>query len=228
MNVWAKVLTALRGSVNEAGEARVDNQALRILDQEVREAADELKLSKQTLAEMMAKEKVASNNEKKIQLQIKDYERYVVKALEKKDEALALEVAGNIAELENQLAGEQSSSQHYFLAVTKLKTAISFTERNIKLLKQQVDTVKATESVQRAQAAVAERHGHSHSRLRTAMDSLDKIKQQQALKEATLDAASELAEDNAETRLMQKLMDAGIAPQSNKAEDILQKIKNKR
>ena len=138
MNVWAKVLTALRGSVNEAGERLVDNQALRILDQEVREAADELKLSKQTLAEMMAKEKVAQKNEKKMQLQIKDYESYVLNALEKKDEALALEVAGNIAELENQLAGEQSSSQHYFMAVTKLKTAISFTERNIKLLKQQI------------------------------------------------------------------------------------------
>ena len=46
MNIWAKMMTALRGGVNEAGEAIVDTQALRILDQEVRDATEELKYSK--------------------------------------------------------------------------------------------------------------------------------------------------------------------------------------
>ena len=47
MNLWSKMLTALRGGMNEAGEAVVDTQALRILDQEVRDASAELKLSKE-------------------------------------------------------------------------------------------------------------------------------------------------------------------------------------
>ena len=49
MNIWAKMITALRGGVNEAGEAIVDSQALRILDQEVRDSAEELKRSKDIL-----------------------------------------------------------------------------------------------------------------------------------------------------------------------------------
>ena len=57
MNVWSKMLTALRGCVNEAGEAVVDSQALRILDQEVREAGEELKHSKDSHAEIMARQK---------------------------------------------------------------------------------------------------------------------------------------------------------------------------
>ena len=54
MNIWAKMITALRGGVNEAGEAVIDSQALRILDQEVRDASEELKRSKDGLAEIMA------------------------------------------------------------------------------------------------------------------------------------------------------------------------------
>ena len=38
MNIMEKMMTALRGGVNEAGEAVVESQALRILDQEVRDA----------------------------------------------------------------------------------------------------------------------------------------------------------------------------------------------
>ena len=59
MNVWAKVITALRGGVNEAGEAIVDTQALRILDQEVRDAAAELNESKSALADILAREKLS-------------------------------------------------------------------------------------------------------------------------------------------------------------------------
>lgn len=43
MNVWSKLLTALRGGANEMGEAVVDSQALRILDQEIRDADLELR-----------------------------------------------------------------------------------------------------------------------------------------------------------------------------------------
>ena len=227
MNIWSKVLTALRGGLHEAGESIADNQALRILDQEVREASEELKLSRQTLAEMMAKEKLAEEHVKKAGQKIEEYEAYVLKALEKQDEALAQEVVEHIAEQEDQLAGEKTAAKHYGDSVKKIKQAVMQTKRNIKLLKQQVDMVKATESVHRAQAAVAERHTGSHSSLRTALDSLDRIKEKQNFREAQLDAASELAEETAETRLQRKLMDAGIAPLSTRCEDILQKIKAK-
>ena len=60
MNIWAKMMTALRGGVNEAGEAIVDSQALRILDQEIRDAAEELKRSKDSLANIIARQKLAA------------------------------------------------------------------------------------------------------------------------------------------------------------------------
>ncbi len=205
MNIWAKMMTALRGGVNEAGEAIVDSQALRILDQEVRDAATELNQSKNSLAEIIARQKVSQEKCTGFQQQIEEHEGYALQALDKGNEALAHEVAEKISALESQLALEQETAAGYGASAERLKTAIFQTERNLKRLKQQVDTVKATENVQRAQSAVAERHSGSHSKLRTAMDSLERIKEKQALRDAQMAAANELAEESPDVSLQSKL-----------------------
>lgn len=228
MNIWSKMITALRGGVNEAGEAIVDSQALRILDQEVRDAGEELKRSKDSLAEIMARQKLAEEKCKQLQKNIDEHEGYAAKALEKGDEKLALEVAERIAEFENSLASEKEASEGFAQSVAKLRAAIDQAEKNIKRLKQQVDTVKATENVQRAQAAVAERHSGSDSKVRTAMESLERIKERQALKDAQFKAAGEMAASTQEDSLRTKLEAAGIATGGPSPEDILARIKNKK
>ncbi|BFM13399.1 PspA/IM30 family protein [Simiduia litorea] len=228
MNIWAKMMTALRGGVNEAGEAIVDSQALRILDQEVRDASEGLKLSKDSLAEIIARQKLAEQKVAGLQKKVEEHEGYAVRALEKSDEALALEVAGKIADFENQLTQEQESVQAYAANADKLRAAIKQTEQNLKRLKQQVDTVKATDNVQRAQAAVAERHSGSHSKMRTAMDSLERIKERQELKSAQMAAASELAQEDSDVSLQAKLEAAGIASSGASAADVLERLKNKK
>lgn len=228
MNIWSKMITALRGGVNEAGEAIVDSQALRILDQEVRDAGEELKRSKDSLAEIMARQKLAEEKCKQLQKNIEEHEGYAAKALEKGDEALALEVAARIAEYENSLASERDAEQGFAQSVTKLRAAIEQAEKNIKRLKQQVDTVKATENVQRAQAAVAERHSGSDSKMRTAMESLERIKERQALKDAQMKAADEMSKTTGDDSLKSKLEAAGIGTSGASAEDVLARIKNKK
>lgn len=227
MNIWAKMLTALRGGVNEAGEAIVDSQALRILDQEVRDSSLELQYSKDSLAEIIAREKLAEEKSNSLQKQIEENEGYAVKALAEGKEELAAEVAEKIANLENQLAQEKEAQAGFNKSANNLRTAIRQTEQNLKRLKQQVDTVKATESVQRAQAAVAERHSGTNSKLRTAMESLERIKEKQALKDAQMKAASELSNESSGDSLQRKLEDAGIAGNQSKAEDILERLRKK-
>jgi len=225
MNIWAKMLTALRGGVNEAGEAIVDSQALRILDQEVRDAGEEIRQSKDSLATIIARKKLSEEKRAKLKDQVAEYEGYALQALEKNDDALAYEVAQKIADLENQLNAEEEAYQGYADSASKLQTAIKQAESNIKRLKQQIDTVKATENVQRAQKAVAERHSGSNSKLRTAMDSLERIKEKQAMTGAQISAASELAESTTDASLQSKLEEAGIAPRSRSADEILARLK---
>ena len=154
MNIWAKMMTALRGGVNEAGEAIVDTQALRILDQEVRDASEELKKSKDGLAEILARQKLSEEKSASLKAKVKEHEGFAMKALEKGDETLARDVAQKIADFENQLALEAEAGTGYEKSANDLRAAIKQTEQNLKRIKQQVDTVKATENVQRAQAAV--------------------------------------------------------------------------
>lgn len=227
MNIWAKMMTALRGGVNEAGEAIVDSQALRILDQELRDAAEELKRSKDGLASIIAREKLSKEKCATLQKSVDEHEGYALKALEQKNEPLAHEVAQKISDLENQRLTEEDAATKYTASATELRAAIKQTEGNLRRLKQQVDTIKATESVQRAQEAVAERYGGSNSKLRTAMDSLERIKEKQALKSATIKASSELANDSSDTSLTDKLVAAGISPSGKSADDVLERLKKK-
>lgn len=227
MSIWSKMITALRGGVNEAGEAVIDSQAMRILDQEVRDATEELKQSKDGLANIMAQQKLAEEKCAQLDKSISEHEGYAQQALEKSNESLALEVAQKIADFETQRDSESRAAAEYSRHATKLKQAIQQAEKNIKRLKQQIDTVKATESVQRAQSAVAERHSGTTSKLRTAMDSLERIKEQQALKSAKMSAASELAEESSNDSLHEKLEQAGIVAGTTDAQAVLERIKTK-
>ena len=228
MNVWSKLLTALRGGANEMGEAMVDSQALRILDQEIRDADLELRKSKEALAEIMTKQKLAADRAEKSAAKVTEYEQYALKALEAGNEALAQEVAVKIANLEVELAGEREQADGYAASVAQLRKAVTQAEANIKRLKQQVDTVKATESVQKAQMAVAQRYGGSQAKLHTAVESLERIKQQQAERAAKMEAAAELAEAaSVDDSLEAKLRAAGIKADNASAESVLARLKDK-
>ncbi len=228
MNMWSKLVTALRGGAHELGEAVVDGQALRILDQEIRDADADLRRSKEALAEIMAKQKLAESRVKEQQARIDEYEDYAIKALEAQDEALALEVAAKIAALEAGRNEESAVVEQYAASVADLRKSIAQAESHIKRLKQQVDMVKATESVQRAQATVAERYSGSQTRVQTALDSLERIKQKQAERGARMQAASELAQESGEDALDAKLRSAGIASDTGSANAVLARLKEKR
>ncbi|HEY4664622.1 MAG TPA: PspA/IM30 family protein [Comamonas sp.] len=228
MALWNKLVTALRGAAHEAGEAVTDSQALRILDQEIRDADSDLSRSREALAEIMAKQKLAADKLQTTQSRLIEYEDYAVKALDTGDEALALEVAGKVALLEAQRDEEQTQLEAFTQSVEQLRAAIQTAQSNIRRLKQQADTVKATESVQRAQATVAGRYTGTQSRVQTALDSLERIKQKQAEHGARLQSAAELAKAGAEDALDAKLRAAGIASQASDAKTVLERLKAQR
>ncbi|MEE3157404.1 MAG: PspA/IM30 family protein [Pseudomonadota bacterium] len=228
MNVWSKLLTAMRGGAHEAGEALVDSQALRILDQEIRDADAELHRSRAALANIMAKQKLAADKLSKVSARIAEYEQYALKALESGNETLAREVAQKIAGLENEAKLESEQAEAYATSVANLRQAVQQAEGNIKRLKQQVDVVKATESVQKAQLAVSQRYGGSQAKMHTALESLERIKQKQAERGARMEAAAELAvEGSPDQALEEKLRAAGITPASGSADSVLERLKQR-
>lgn len=228
MSIWAKVATAVRGGVSEAGEAIVDSQALRILDQEIRDADNALLKSKEALTGIIAKRKLAQKKVGSLKSSLEEYEGYAIQALDKGDENLAAEIAEKIAGMETELSGEEGVAKSFADSEAQLRRALTQTESNLKRLKQQVDTVKATETVQRAQAAVAARHSGADSSMSSAVDSLERLKIRQAERAAQFEAARELAESTEEVSLKDKLKAAGIVDGGAKGGDVLARLKAKR
>ncbi|BBM02910.1 PspA/IM30 family protein [Microbulbifer sp. GL-2] len=207
-----RIWTALKGAVNEGTEAVADSQSIRILDQELREAKTELKACDENLTKIMAKRKLAESKVESLQADIETYTAHAISASEKGDDSLALECAERVTELESQLETEQSLLEGFLNSERSLKGNISKAKTNVRRMEQQIDQIKATESVQKAQVAVSSRHMGANSKIKTALDSLDRIKSKQQERAAELEAAEELATEESGSSLEAKLKAAGIKP----------------
>jgi phage shock protein A len=228
MSVWKRLFTAVKGGVNDAAEGIEATQTLRILDQEIRESRTELRRSEEALTTILARQKMSQQKVQDLQGAVKEHEGYAIKALEQGNEDLAREVAEKIQQLEAELDTEQGFLDQFGSSASKLRSGVKNARTNLRRMQQQVDTVKATESVQKAQTAVASRHLGANSKMKTAAESLERIKAKQRLRQAELETAQELAQDESGAGLESKLKAAGITPGgSGSADDILARLKNR-
>lgn len=213
---------ALKGHTNKALEDAADSQALTILDQQIREAKQEIQNCGQSLHSIAAKRKMSENKVASLQADIDKYTASAVEHAETNHE-LALECADRVGELEDLKASEQGILESYVKNEETLKKNLVTAKNNLRMLEQQVDQVKATQAVQKAQVAASTHFDGGNSKVKTALDSLERIKQKQAEKEAALEAASELAELETGSDLDAKLRKASSGGASS-SEDKLAKL----
>jgi len=221
MSILEKILTLFRGAATEAGQSIVDKNAVRILDQEIRDAQNESVRAKDELARLMAQQKLAGDKLAAKQAKKSEYEAHISRLLAGNDQNLARDVATKVAQLESELAGEQKDYDSLAAAVDKMHGAIKTADRRITGLQQQVDQVKVNESVLRSQSVIAARHSGQNAKLRTALDSLDRVKAQQAERSAQIDAADMLAKSDGDGELEARLAQAGLVAGSVTADDVL-------
>lgn len=228
MSVWKKLVTAIKGGANEAAEAVADNQALRILDQEIREAKEELRRSDEALVKIIAKRKLSEQKVASFDSGIAEYEGHARSAMEKGQQDLALECATKVATLRSEQQAEQAYFQQFTQSEQSMRTNIAQAKDKLRQLEQQVDVVKANEAVQKAQAAVSATNVGANAKMHTAVESLDRIKRRQDERQAQFEAAQELHEQQSGCSLDKKLADAGIVSGGSKsAEDELARILGK-
>jgi len=226
MSLWTKMISVLRGGDEKSATGLLGGQAYRILDQEIREATDQLRSSETKLRTVLNKQKSHEGRCAALSSSIQEFEGYVSGALEKSNEALAYEVAEKVASYEKDLNREQKEQTICLQEVKKIKQAIDASEQNIKRLRYQLDTVKATENVLRAQALVADREDTSPARFRTALDSLAKIREVEAEKRPVVTPDTK-GVNNGEEDLYERLKQAGIVKKNSGAEAVLERIKKK-
>lgn len=220
-------MTAFRGGASEVGEAIVDANATRIFEQEIRDAENHLTKAKRDLTEVMAQQMAANREVERLTREVNEHEGYAAQALEKGNEALALQVAEKIASLETELSTQQQSLTSYEANANRLKELVRKSERQLSEHKRQLSMVKTTERVQKATSAITDNFSASNSKLLNAKDSLERIKAKQQKFDDQMKAAEVLEAESGDGALEAQLKAAGIGQADNSANSVLDRIKAK-
>ncbi|MCF6204814.1 MAG: PspA/IM30 family protein [Methylococcaceae bacterium] len=228
MSIFSKIITAVRGGATEAGQAIVDTQSIRILDQELRDSKAALKDAKTNLTTIMAEQMALDRKVKDLNTKIKEHEGYAIQAMDKNDDDLALDVANKIADFEHELTIQQGILDGYDSKITGLKKMIRQTERNIQAMDREISVVKTTEKVQKANELAAAKFSGSNSALNKATDSLERIKERQQKREDQSAAAVELETEEGEGDLQARLKKAGIVDSASSASSVLDRLKKQK
>ena len=153
------------------------------------------------------------------------YESSARAALAKGDEALAMEVAQRISELETDVTAKTPQLAEMKSAEERMHKTIAATQQRVETLRREIDVVKVNDSVQRAQASVASQGAGASARLGSAADSLKRIKERQMIADEKFKAAGELEDRRTGADLDAKLQAAGILPGHSSASDVLARLK---
>ena len=224
MSVWGKLFTAFRGGVNESAEKVADSQAMRILDQELRDADGALRQARSDLAGLMAS---ARRIEKRIEETRGKEQRDIQNAraaMEAGREDLARGLAERVSISRAELGRDETDLENMRQQQQTMMRTVKETESRIGAMKREVESVKATDSLQRAQKAIASSSSGVNSRLGSAMGSLERIRDRQAQLSARLEAGDELAALESGADLDRQLLEAGIGGRTSSANDILAEI----
>ncbi|MCC2639303.1 MAG: phage shock protein [Moraxellaceae bacterium] len=225
MSVLTKLVTLLRGSVRELGDSVIDANGTRIYEQEIIDARNSIAQARQDLTLVMAKEMQTARDIERLKAEVARFEGLALDALGKDKEGLAEEVAMRVAELEVELEAQVRSHADYALKVAKLKELIKTGENRVREHERELAMAKTTESVYRATASISQSIGAGGSRLVTAKESLDRIKQRHQDLSDRMMAAEQLDNETGAKALENKLAAAGIGENADRQGKVMERIR---
>ena len=228
MGILKNILTAVRGGASEVGESIVDANAVRILGQEIRDAQDAIGKAKQSLTGLKASEIKLKREINSLESDIGGYESKAIQALEAGNEALAIEVAERIAEIESEAA--EKSSEHSTLSaqVNKINSMIRQREKIIQKNGRELEKIKTVEQLQKATSSMSTNFAATNASEHRVSKALERVKKKQANWEDRMEAGEWMTDEASGDDLDRKLKDAGIgANSSSGASSVLERLKKK-
>ncbi|UOD29193.1 PspA/IM30 family protein [Massilia violaceinigra] len=227
MAVFSKILTMLRGDVHAIGQSIVDNNANRIYEQEIVEAKAHVATARHDLTAVMAKEMQATREIEHLQREIGRYEALALEALQKNQSTLAEEVAGKVADIETALVAQTAVRDELAGHIARLKDLIRGAEAVLRDHERELAMAKTTESVYRATATISSSMGNSGSKLMSAKESLERIKQRHQDTADRMQAADALDGEFGDKALERKLAAAGIGDTPKRKAEVMERLQQR-
>lgn len=221
-----QLLTLARGRSADASQAFLDVNAVSLLRQQLRDAANSVDKSRKAVAVVMAYAEREKVSLVRVKSQISDLEARTLEALAKDREDredLAIEAATSIANLEAERDATQKTIDTYASEIVRLRKDLSQSEAVLAELKRGQRIAEATAKTQRVRGDAPKT---SQNDLSDASVTLKRLQERQQHADATLSALTELSvSDQAET-LTERLAAAGIGmSEKTSAADVLARLK---
>ena len=211
MGILKNLFTLGKSLLNQADEAIEEAQGVRMLEQHIRDAKAELDKAGKSRVDLLARVKLSNDKLSELRERKQYLESRAIEGMSKNiDAALLNEVAEEIARLENTITREAQVLDSLETSRNNIEKAVAITSQRINQFEQQLEVVKATEAMQRAQQAVTTSTVGATSNVTTAAESLKRLQTRQAESQARLDAAAQLEKVADGRELEEKLAQAGV------------------
>ena len=228
MSILKRIVAAVREGALGLAEFISEGDAIQKLERELREVEDNLRQAKQDLTSVMARKMASSREMTTLKMKIAEFEMAAGDALERGNEAEALDHAGSIAGLDSSLAEAEKIHEVYAAHVSRLKSLVDQSERQTNEVERQLTMVKTTESLHKASEAITKNYEANSSKILTARESLENIKQRQRKNTDLMEAKDIMEKDVRGKSLDEQLEAIGISDAALSAAAVLDRIKAKR
>lgn len=178
MSPFKDLFKRMQHGLDELGDALSGiSTAERLLDTDIRQLDDDLRGWRQQAATLKAQRITGSENLREQAALIRQLESDALDALRAHRKTAARELAERIARAQATKAEDKSRLDTLLQHEKELLLVIEQAELKLRRLKHQLDTLRASESLQRAQAAVAKRQPDAPAHPETAVASARRVRQ---------------------------------------------------
>jgi phage shock protein A len=213
LHIMFKVLTTLvRGAAAEAEEAVFEANAIRILEQQLRDAAVALEGSKRELACVMAHRDSEARAVEALEARIAELEASATAALAGNRDDLAEEAATVIAANEDERAERAAAVERLDIDILRLRQLADDGRRRLADLRRGLEMARAQEALRRAGANGRRALATGAGALREAEATLKRIHETHVKEEDIAAAAEALDRAGTGRDLDQRLAEAGFGP----------------
>lgn len=228
MSILRDMFSALKGGVSEAGEAVVDSQAIRIFEQNIREADAAIKEASRSLTTLKGKEIQLKRKLDETIEDIGDWEAKAMTALDSGREDLATKAAERIAEITTEHDSLKDEHDALRKEVLELNALIQQRKRTLEKTRNELERVKTTDQIQKATSKISTNFAATNSKTSRVQESLDRIRKKQQAHKDNMKAGDWMEEKNESDSLDKEFAEAGIGGSASPAaDDILARLKKK-
>lgn len=225
MTIWRKVGTLFRAQAQEPLEHLVDANALRIMEQELRDTEQAMLRAKRELACLMASSKQLQRSNQQLADELIAREAQAQQAMTRDEAGLAYELAEWIAEHENQLQQQRQQAEHLQRQETQLRHRLREAAQLHQSYRRELQLARANRN---AEQVLNNLGGHTQglqAHMGDLASSLERIRRQQSSFSDIDNAMRTLQQEDDGSALDARLQQAGINTGRSDANSVLSRLR---